>query len=147
MPYTSAQYGARPFYPVALATNVGTMTATASGQAVTNSAVAALPEFTRRTLINKIKVQVVTAPGAGATTVKLIFKNGTSTFAVATIGTNTAGVIVAPAITAANAVITRGTAPTVDALGTSTASANTALGLYSFYFEDCEQYDPGQENL
>lgn len=144
MAYSDGKFYARPFVPVAFGTNVGTATATASGHAVTISGVARLPKYPKRVKINVVRVAIGTAPGAALTTSKLIFKNGTDTFAVATIGTNTAGVVVDATVTASNATLADDTQPTVDFLGTSTASANTAAGVYDIWFETQEQFSSSE---
>lgn len=91
MGYSDQKFYTRNFEDVVLGSAVGTITASGSNSLV---GVLRLPKFLRRTAINKIRVYVATAPAANLTVTKLAFLNGTNTFAVATIGTNTAGVSV-----------------------------------------------------
>jgi hypothetical protein len=118
-----------------------TATITASGHVVTNTAAYRLPKFLRRTKISAIRAKVVTAPNAGATSTRMVFLNGTSTFAVVTVSTNTAGVSVDATMTDANATFAADVEPTVNVLSTGTASsAAVTQGNYDLYFEQAEQY-------
>jgi hypothetical protein len=116
--------------------SAGTSTATASGHAPTTTAAIKLPKYIQGENIQRVRVAVDTAPGAALTVSKLIFKNGTNTFAVATIGTNTAGSQVDATMTEAFSFIKQDVQPTVDFLGTSTASVNTASGVYTIFFDE-----------
>jgi hypothetical protein len=140
MSYSDPKYDARVMVPVVLGSAVGTLTFTASAHAKTNSAVYRLPKFLKRTKVNAVRVKVGTAPVAGVVSSKLIFKNGTNTFAVATIGTNTAGSTVDATMTSTNAVLAADTEPTVDLLGTGTASETGVAGTFDIYFETQEQF-------
>lgn len=137
MGYSFAKYWTRTLVPVRFGAT-GTFTATASAQAGTVTAIASLPQYTRRTEITGGNVVIATAPVL--TGASLAFKNGTSTFATATIGTNTAGVVVALSMTVANEIFASGGKPTVDLIGTSTASAAQVGGVYDVYFETVERY-------
>ena len=139
MAYSDQKFYSRLLVPLCLASNAGTSTATASGHAPTTTAAVRLKKYLRRTKVSAVRVAVDTAPGAALTTAKLIFLNGTDTFAVATIGTNTAGVSVDASMTVANATIAADVQPTVNFTGTSTASANTANGVFTIQFEEQEQ--------
>lgn len=113
----------------------GTMTATASDHVVTVEDAGVLPEFFNSKRINDVKAVITTAPNAGATGVTLNFLNGTATFASIAIGTNTAGEVVAATMTDANTQIAEGVEPTVNLVGTATASENTDMGTYNIWFD------------
>lgn len=112
----------------------GTYTA---GAANTLAAAFALPTFPRRSRITYVKVITKTASKAGSTgPVTLNFLNGTTTFAVATVGTGSVGseVNVTPTTPSTFAALA---GPTVTVLGTATASADT-YGAYEVFFESNE---------
>jgi len=140
MGYSDGKYNTRVLVPARF-NATSTSTATASGQVVTSTDMAECAKFARRTEITGGKVKVVTAPNAGATTTKLAFLNGTATFAVATIGTLTAGQSAAIGITAAaDAMFAADGEPTVNAVSTSTASQTVTQGNYDIYFEQNERF-------
>ncbi len=121
--------------------NFGSSTATASGAVITTTAAAKLKQYIRKTNIQNIRVAVDTASNVAQTTPTLVFLNGTSTFGVVTLGTgtSTAGNVVSGVMTSSNAAIAAGVAPTVNVLGTSTASnSGVANGSYTVYFEEQE---------
>lgn len=127
-------YGRDDVFVADSAVATGTFTA---GAANTLAAAVILPKFNRRTALTNVKVITKTASKAGSTgPVTLNFLNGTNTFAVATVGTGSAGsqVDVTPT---ANNTFTATTGPTVTVLGTATASADT-FGAYEIIFETQE---------
>ena len=136
MGYSDAKYYARPQVMVA-DPDVATGTITASGSNAVATAFT-LPTFNRRTAVNKVKAVIKTAPATNLTVVTLNFLNGTSTFAVATIGTNAAGSVVEVTPTANNTFTASGQ-PTVTVIGTGTASAQS-YGAYEVFFESQELY-------
>lgn len=89
MGYSDQKFYSRNFEDVALGTS-GTLTASGSNALATTLR---LPKFARRTAINKIRVVIAAAPATNVTVTVLNFLNGTATFAVATVGTHTAGEI------------------------------------------------------
>lgn len=98
-----------------------------------------LPTFKRRTSITQVKVITKTASKAGSTgPVTLNFLNGTTTFAVATVGTGTAGSQVDVTPTTPST-FTASSGPTVTVLGTATASGDT-YGAYEVFFETNELF-------
>jgi hypothetical protein len=135
MGYSDPEYNVSIEVPVGFSVNVGTMTATASAHVVTNTAVTTLPKFKRRTKVNSIRVQIITAPAAGANGTTLNFLSGTNVFASAVVGTNTAGAAVDATMTAANATFAADGQPTVNAVSTATASETKAQGTYNIWFE------------
>lgn len=137
MGYSDQKFYTRVYDRVTEAT-IATGTATASG-ANTLTSQGRLPRFPRRTQINTVRVEVITAPAANLTNVVLAFLNGTATFATATIGTNTAGSTVTGSVTAANAVLAADTKPTMTVIGTATASGQN-YGSYDVYFETQELF-------
>lgn len=135
MSYSDQKYFTISQSAVVLNSNAGTSTATASGHVVTNTAVMRLPKFIKRSQVNAIRVAIDTACGAGTTGPTLVFLNGTATLGSVAIGTNTAGVSVDATLTAANQIVAAAVQPTVSFVGTATASASTASGSYSVYWE------------
>ena len=129
---------------------VGVGTSTGAGTA-TNTLVAAINPIQRRFIrpvqVNAIKVYVGTAPVAGATGVTMAFMNGTSTFATAVVGTNTATSWVDATVTSSLSKLftvgTDGTAtnvnPTINMIGTATASG-LAFGTYLIDVEVSEPF-------
>lgn len=141
MSYTDPMFHARPLVPLVF--NVtSTMTATASAQVVTVSDATELPVFSRRTEITGGRVKVRTAPNAGAGTTKLALRNGTATFAVATIGAAAAGDTVALGVTAAaSAVFAAGTDEMfLNVVSTATGSVTVTQGNYDVYAEQRELF-------
>lgn len=136
MAYDNATFAARAFVKVQNAVSFGTATASATdGANITPTC--PLPQFPRRTAVNKVQMIVTTAPDSGSTALKAHFLNGTSTFGVVTLTTATAGQVVNGTITTANSTFTAASAPTVKLTGTATASAD-ANGSYDIYFETQE---------
>jgi hypothetical protein len=115
----------------------GTATAAATNGADVDGP--ALPEFTRRTKVNKVKLLVTTAPDNGSTNLVAHFLNGTDTFATVTLTTATAGEVLDGTVTAANAIFDADEAPTTKVTGTATASAD-ANGAYDIIFDVVELY-------
>ena len=137
--YSDPNFTVKQFYPAALA--VAISTATASGTAGhTLSAVIPMPKFPQRTEIQKIRVRCAVIPNAASTAVTLNFLNGTNTFGVVTLTTATAGQWLEGVITASNAIIADDVVPTVNMLGTSTASA-AASGTYDVWLETQRLWD------
>jgi hypothetical protein len=135
MSYSDPKYNTRVQVPARFSTTT-TLTATASGHAVTATDAVELPNFIRRTAVTRVHVKTVTA---GVTTVnKLIFLNGTDTMCTVTVaaaGTSTTGTP-----TGNTGTFTAGGEPTVNVLGTGTASAAQASGTYDVWFEQQELY-------
>lgn len=138
MGYSDQKFYARPQVDLGqfdLGTSTGVGTASNS---LTQTAANVLPAFTRRTQVNNIEVEVVTAPNANATALVLSFLNGTNTFGAVTLTTATAGQIIAGVMTPANAIFSAGGQATEGLIGTFTASGGTA-GKYRVQFEEQEQ--------
>ena len=138
MGYAEGKYQTRQFSKMSGALNVGTCTGTASGHAVTLSTAQGFPKFIRRTKLNGIRVEVKTAPVP--TGVTLNFLNGTNTVGSVAVGTSTAGVFVDATMTAANQTFAANDICTISVVGTATASAAQAAGVYDIYFEEQEQF-------
>lgn len=137
MSYSDQKYYARGLELVA-DSGVATGTFTASGSC-NQTTQFVLPKFNRRSLVTAVSVLTKTAAVVGATgPLTLNFLNGTSTFAVCTVGTGTAGSVVVATPTANNTFTASG-GPSVTVLGTSTASGGT-LGTYEVFFEVQELY-------
>ena len=115
-------------------------TFTASGANALTQPGLALPKFVRRTKVNKIQLVCRTIPNAGATGLKAVFLNGTSTMGEVTLTTATAGQRLDGTVTAANAVYSLGSNPTLNVIGTATASGG-AVGVFDIFFECQEQPD------
>lgn len=137
MGYSDQKFYARNYDRVTEAT-VATGTATASG-ANTLTSQGRLPRFPRRTQVNTVRVEVITAPAANLTNVVLAFLNGTNTFATATVGTNTAGTSVTGTVNVAYNVLAADVKPTITVVGTATASGQN-YGAYDVYFETQELF-------
>jgi hypothetical protein len=136
MAYSDQKFITRVLVPARFGAT-STLTATASGAVVTNTAQVALPKFIRRTKVAAIRIKQTTIPVAS--TVKLAFLNGTSTFAVATIS-GTAGQSLDATVTDTLATFAADGEPTVTVIGTGTASAAQVAGVYDIYFEQLEQF-------
>jgi hypothetical protein len=138
MGYSDPKYYAREIELLADSSiSTGTYTA---GSANTLATAIPLPRFERRQKVLTVKVVTKTPSKAGSTgPVTLNFLNGTATFAVATVGTGTAGTEVVVVPTANNTFTASGSA-TVTVLGTATASGDT-FGAYELFFETQELYD------
>ena len=135
--YADSQFNTPVLVPVvglATYTAVGTGTALASALTIVN-----FPPFIRRTKVANVQVLVVTAPNAGATGLVINFLNGTSTFAVATIGTLTAGQVASASITTANTTFAAAGQATGTAVSTAT-TAGVAGGVYAIWFDQQELY-------
>ena len=138
MGYSDQKFYNRPFSRVIFSASAGT--SSEAGTAANTLTPYKFPKFNRRTRINKIRVLINTAPVANYTVVVARFLNGTSTFATATIGTNTAGVVVESADLSSNlttAVFAADGQPTMELFGTATASG-IAAGTYSIDWETQE---------
>jgi len=142
MSYTDGKYYARPLILVGDNRSFGT--ATASGAAgFTLSTITELPKFTRRTQINYVRVKVRTAPNAGATGLIARFMNGTTTHGTLVLTTATAGQSLDFTVTGAASnsnIFAAESQPTINLVGTSTASGGTA-GAYDIFLEERELYD------
>lgn len=134
MSYTDQKYYARPLLLVGDNRSFGT--ATASGAAgFTLSTVTELPKYIYRNTINNIRLKVRTAPNAAATGLVAYVLNGTNTYASITLTTATAGASLDFAvINSTYGTFTAGAQPTINLVGTSTASGGTA-GAYDVFFE------------
>ena len=110
----------------------GTQTFTASDQVITSSDVGNFPKYEGTRRIIGVRVRVVTVPASAS--VVLNFLNGTSTFASAAIGTNTAGSTVSATMTDANAYFADEGEPTLNITGTGTASEAEVAGVYKIWF-------------
>lgn len=134
--YQDPQFNIRALIPCA-------STFTASVGSGTGSLAVALtagffPTFLRRTAIKTVSVTVLTAPIS--TTTVLNFFNGTATFAVATIGTLTAGQV-ATVVPTANNTFSDNTAVTGTVGATATGTTGTGAGGYSVWFDVTELYE------
>lgn len=143
MGYSDQKFYTRPLILLA-DTVTATSTGTASAVVMTNTALtgnaANLPQFQRRTEVTGGWLVVRTAPNAGAASAKVAIMNGTATAAVFTISTLTAGQGVAPTVTAANAIFSASSAPSINILSTTTASQTVTQGSYDIYLENVERY-------
>lgn len=138
MGYPDQKYHTRRLEMVA-DSNIATTTYTVSG-ANTLTAAVPFPVFNRRSKVTAVKVVTKTAAVVGSTGPnKLNFLRGTDTFAIATVGTGTAGSEVVVAVTSLNT-FTASQGPTVTVTGTATASAGT-IGAYEIFFEVTELFD------
>lgn len=118
-----------------------TATITASAHVVTNTDIAAMPNFNVKTKINALKIRINTAPHANATGTTFVFLNGTNTAASAVIGTNTANVYVSATMTAVHSTFTAGQSPTISVLSTGTASTGAVTqGNYDVWYDVSEQF-------
>jgi len=131
--YPDPQYNVAVFVPLAFAASFGTATAS-SATGCNGTAVASLPPFPKKVTVTAVKLRCTTIPDTGSTGVRAVFLNGTSTFATVTLTTATASQWLTGTVTAANAVLTADTSPTVNVVGTATASAD-ANGSYDIWFE------------
>jgi hypothetical protein len=139
MGYSNPEYQARYEVPLALNTSLGTFTASGSN-ALTSVLGGALPKFIRRTRLNKLRFVCRTIPNASATGLTAIVLNGTTTVGTAVLTTATANQNIDLTITGTTGVnvYSRDTAPTINIVGTATASGG-ALGAYDLYAEAQEQ--------
>lgn len=110
----------------------GTQTFTASDQVITSTDQNNFPRYSGGRRIIAVRVRVVTAPVSANVT--LNFLNGTNTFASAAIGTNTAGQTVEATMTPTNANFADSGEPTLNVVGTGTASAAQVYGVYKVWF-------------
>ena len=110
----------------------GTQTFTASDVVITSTDQGNFPKYEGGRRIVAVRVRVVTAPTSANVT--LNFLNGTSTFASAAIGTNTAGLTVDATMTQANTRFADEGEPTLNVVGTGTASAAQVYGVYKIWF-------------
>jgi len=138
--YTDPSLQASHFAQVQPATSFGTATA-ASATGCDLTGVGALPKFTKRIKVDKVRFKCTVIPDAGSTAVKANLLNGTNTFAVVTLTTATAGQWLDGVVAAANATINADVVPTINTTGTATASAD-AMGTYEIYFEYKFAFDP-----
>ncbi len=136
--YADPQFNTPVLVPiVGLATGTATSgTSTANASALT---VAVFPVFIRRTKVANVQVVVVTAPSANYTGEVLNFLNGTNTFAVATIGTLTAGQSVT-AVGNTNGTFAAGGQITGTSVGTATITAGSAGGVFAIWLDQQELY-------
>lgn len=119
-------------------TSWGTATASsATGHDTTG--VVVLPKLFRRTAINNLRMRCSVIPNAASTVVKANFLNGTNTFAVVTLTTATAGQILDATVTATNGTFAADGQPTVNLVGTATASA-AASGSWEVWVEAQELF-------
>lgn len=115
-------------------------TATASGAVGHDTtAVIGLPKYFKATKITDIKMRCTVIPNAASTTVKANFLNGTNTFATVTLTTATAGQVLDATMTASNGSFAADAGPTVNLVGTSTASA-AASGSWEVFAETQELF-------
>ena len=142
MSYTDGKYYARPLIMVGDDRSFGT--ATASGAAgFTATDIVYLPKFPRRTQINYVRFRCRTAPNTGATGLIVRMLNGTTTHGTAVLTTRTAGEVFDLTVTggASNSqIFSSESSPTMNLVGTSTASGGTA-GAFDIFFEEREMYD------
>ncbi len=138
MSYSDQKYYSRPLLLVADTRSFGT--ATASGAAGhTLSDVVELPKFIRRTQLGTVRLKVRTIPNAASTALTAIFLNGTNTYGTAVLTTATAGQTIDFTVTtSAYSTFTAGAEPTINLVGTSTASG-AACGIYDVFIESQER--------
>lgn len=138
MSYSEQKYQTRQFFTAVLAQSFGTATA---ASAVGCDLTIAVPvvKFKRRTQVNAVRMIPTVVVDDGSTAVKAHFLNGTDTFAVVTLTTNTVGVACDGTINTTYNILAAGAAPTVKVTGTATASAD-AMGTYNIFYELQELY-------
>jgi hypothetical protein len=138
MGYSDQKYYARPLVKVASAVAFGTSTgAGTASNSLAQPTGTYLPQYIRRTQITGVKVVAATAIAANANPVSLNLINGTNTFAAVAVGTATQGQTFSGVVTASNAVFAAGGQPTMNLIGTWTASGGTS-GTWDIYFEQEE---------
>jgi len=136
MAYPDPNFNVRPLIPVmGLATFTAVGTGTALASALTT---VVFPTYIKASQVQNVQVAVVTAPNGAATGEVINFLNGTNTFAVATIGTLTAGQVVTAAGNT-NGSFAAGGIATATAVCTAT-SAGAAGGVFAIWFETRELY-------
>jgi len=134
--YADAQFNTPVLVPAA---STFTASLVGTGTAINVALTATLlPTFIRRTQVKNVSVTVITAPVAGVTAALINFMNGTNTFAIATVGTLTAGQVVVAAGNT-NGTFAAGASLTGTVFGTVT-SAGTGAGGYAIYFDQQELY-------
>ena len=139
MGYSDQKFQTRVWVPVKLAFSLGTTTASGTAAIASGYTAPVLPQFDRRTQVNKVKMTVTTIPNAASTALKGSFLSGTNTFATVTLTTATAGQVLDGTMTLANAIHAADVAPTFVLEGTATASGS-ANGAYDIYFEQQELF-------
>ena len=138
MSYSDGKFQARVMNLVSPSTSWGTSTASsATGHNTTG--VVVLPKFIRATEVGAIRMRCTVIPDAGSTAVKANFLNGTNTFGVVTLTTATAQAQLDGVMTAANASFAADGQPTVNLVGTATATAD-ASGSWEIWFENKENF-------
>ncbi len=136
MSYTNPEFQGRVQVLVGDARSFGT--ATASGAAGhTLSDVTELPKFIRRTAVNAARLKVRTIPNANSTGLIARLMNGTNTAGTAVLTTAALGATVDFTMNKSYNTFTAGSEPTINLVGTSTASA-AACGAYDIFFEQRE---------
>jgi hypothetical protein len=135
--YQDAQFNIRPLVPCA-STFTASLVGTGTAVAIALTA-GFFPVYVRRTAIRTISVTVLTAPVAGVTAAVINFTNGTNTFAIATIGTLTAGQVATVVPTVNNTFADAGQ-PLGTVVGTVT-SAGTGAGGYAIWLDEQELYE------
>lgn len=137
MSYSDPQFRVNQFSNMASARSFGT--ATASGSAGhTLSDVAELPKFIKRSKLSAVRLKVTTIPNAASTGLIARLLNGTDTAGTAVLTTAALGASVDFTMNTSYNTFTAGAEPTINLVGTSTASG-AACGAYDIFFEFVEQ--------
>lgn len=136
MSYSDGRFQARSLERFAYITGTATASGTNALTAADLKTDAQLPAFTRRTVVTAGKLVSNIAVPANWTGLKIIGKNGTNTFATATM-TGTAAQVQDLTLTTANCTFTAGVIPTLVCDGTSTASGQS-LGTNVVWIETQE---------
>ena len=136
MGYSDGRYQARQLERFAYITGTATASGTNALTAADLKTDAQLPAFVRKTVVTAGKLVSNIAVPANWTGLTLIAKNGTNTFATATM-TGSAAQVQSLTLTAANSTFTAGAIPTLVCDGTSTASGQS-LGTNVVWFETQE---------
>lgn len=136
MSYSDPKFYSRAYVLVKDRVSLGT--ATASGSAgYTLSDVVELPKFPRRTVVNKIRLKCTTIPNAASTGLTARFMNGTDTAGTAVLTTATVGQSIDFTMNTSYNTFTADAEPTMNLVGTSTASG-AAAGAFDIFFEQQE---------
>lgn len=137
MSYSDGRFQSRP--QILVGDNRSFGTATASGAAgFTLSTITELPKFVNRVQLNRVRLKVRTAPNAAATGLTAILFNGTNTAGTVVLTTATAGQSIDFTLVSVYNTFTADAQPTLNLIGTSTASGGTA-GAYDIFMSEQEQ--------
>lgn len=133
MSYSDGRFSARELGRFAYITGTATASGTNALTAADLKTDAQEPTFKRRTAITGGRLVANIATPSNWTALKLIQKNGTSTFASNTVTTNTAAQVADVVVTLASATFAADSGPTLVLDGTSTASGQSVGTLVLWY--------------